>query len=195
MTGHGHQAAPVEPALSLGTGQAADEEIARFYSEHRKALHDFLVHGCGCPPADAEDMIQDTIMVIRGRYWPTVRALEKPEAYWFKAAERRYRRLRGRQAGRIADGDPSERLLGVAHPVDQFAAVDRREALKAVLRELPRRQRQVLWLREIADFSEAETAVILDISVGSVKTHLHHARKGIEALLRKDSATWEAEVR
>jgi RNA polymerase sigma-70 factor (ECF subfamily) len=195
VTGHGYPAAPVEPALSSGTEQPADEEIARFYSGNRKALHDFLVRGCGCASADAEDIIQDTIMAIRRRYWPTVRALDKPEAYWFKAAERRYRRLRGRQAGRIADGDPSERLLGVAHPGDQFAVVDRREALMAVLRELPPRQRQVLWLREIADFSEADTAGILDISVGSVKTHLHHARKGMQELLRKDSATWEAEVR
>ena len=82
----------------------------------------------------------------------------------------------------------------MAHPGDQFAAVDRREALKDVIRKLPRRQRQVLWLRLIADFSEADTAEILGTSVGSVKTHLHHARKGMQALLRKDSATWEAEV-
>ena len=194
MTGQGHPAAPANLALLSGV-QAADGEIALFYAEYRSRLRGFLVGGCGCPSADAEDIIQDTIMVIRQRYWPTVRALDKPEAYWFKAAERRYRRLRGRQAGRIADADPTERLLGVAHPRDEFAAVDRREALMAVLLELPPRQRQVLWLREIADFSEADTAVILGISVGSVKTHLHHARKGMQELLRKDSATWEAEIR
>lgn len=195
MTGHGHQAAPAELARPLGTGQAADEEIAAFYARHRGAVLSFLVHACGCPQADAEDIVQDTIMVIRRRYWPTVRAYDKPDAYWLKAAERRYRRLRGRHAGRVAVGDPWERLLSVAHPGDQFAAVDSRVVLMAVLRELPRRQRQVLWLREIAGFSEAETAEILGVSAGSVKTHLHYARKGIRELLGTNRATREEEVR
>ena len=53
----------------------------------------------------------------------------------------------------------------VAHPGDQFAAVDRRQALMAQLRELPPRQRQVLWLRLAEDFSESETAEILGISI------------------------------
>jgi hypothetical protein len=30
-------------------------------------------------------------MVIRRRYWPTVRSYDKPEFYWFTAAERRSR--------------------------------------------------------------------------------------------------------
>ena len=100
VTGQGRQAAPPELALPLSGAQADDEEIALYYTEHRDRVRRFLVSGCGCPEADAEDIIQDTIMVIRRRYWPTVRALDKPEAYWFKIAERRYRRTRGRQAGR-----------------------------------------------------------------------------------------------
>jgi RNA polymerase sigma-70 factor, ECF subfamily len=196
VTGHGHPAAPADLAL-LSAAQAADGEIALFYAEHRSRLRGFLVGGCGCPEADAEDIIQDTIMVIRQRYWPKVRALPKPAAaaYWFRAAERRYHKLCRRRAGRLIDGDPSERLVGIAHPGDQFAAVDRREALKDMLRELPRRQRQVLWLRLMADFSEADTAEILCISVGSVKKHLNHAKERMQELLRKDGATWEAEVR
>src|SRR6266566_2309714 len=123
---------------------AADSELAQYYARHRGSMRAFLVGGCGCPEADAEDIIQDTIMVIRRRYWPTVRALEKPEAYWFKIAERRYRRTRGRQNGRICDADPADVLLEVPVPGDPFAQADLREALEAVIRGLPRRQRQVL---------------------------------------------------
>ncbi len=50
-------------------------------------------------------------MTIRRRYWPKVRTLDKPGAYWFKAAERICRRLLGQRARRIADGDPSKRRL------------------------------------------------------------------------------------
>ena len=53
----------------------------------------------------------------------------------------------------------------------------------------------MLWLRLVAGFSEAETAEILGVSAGSVKTHLNHARTRMQKLLRMDSATWEAEIR
>jgi RNA polymerase sigma-70 factor, ECF subfamily len=201
VRGPGQPVVPIDPVVPVelavpSTETPADEEIAGFYAEQRPRIYGFLVGGCGCPGADADDIIQDTIMVIRARYWPKVRTLDKPAAaaYWFKTAERRYRKSRRRQAGRIIDGDPSERLVSVAHPGDQFAAIDRREALEAALRQLPQRQRQVLWLRGIADFSEAETAEILCISPGSVKTHHHHAKKRMQELLRKDGTTWEAEV-
>ena len=189
VNGQGRHAAPPELALA----QAADEEIALYYDEHRDRVRGYLVGGCGCPEADAEDIVQDTIMTIRRRYWAKVRTLDKPESYWFKIAGRRYRRTRGRQAGHTTDADPSEHLLDVALPGDQFAQVDCRQALEPVLRQLPRRQRQVLWLREAADFSEADTAEILGISPGSVKTHLHHAKKRMQELLGNDSATWEAD--
>jgi RNA polymerase sigma factor (sigma-70 family) len=193
VTGPGRQATPAELVFPPAGAHGDDEEIARYYAQHRARLRGWLVAGCGCPEADAEDLIQDTILVIRGRYWPTVRALDRPEAYWYKIAERRYRRLRGRQAGRIADADPSEELLEVAVPGDQFAQADCRQALEQVIGQLPRRQRQVLWLRLLADFSEANTAEVLGISAGSVKTHLNHAKTRMEKLMRMDSATWEAD--
>jgi RNA polymerase sigma-70 factor, ECF subfamily len=195
VTRQGRQAKPGELALPAADAQAHDEEIARYYAGHRDKVRRWLVSGCGCPEADAEDIVQDTILVIRSGYWPTVRALEKPEAYWFKIAGNRYRRTRGRQGGRTADADPSELLLEQATPGDQFAQADRRLVLEQVIRQLPQRQRQVLWLRLVADFSEAETAEILGVSTGSVKTHLNHAKTRMQKLLRIDSATWEAEIR
>lgn len=195
VTGQSRQATPGELALPAAGAQAHGEEIARYYAEHRDKVRRWLVSGCGCPEADAEDIVQDTILVIRRRYWLTVRALEKPEAYWFKIAGNRYRRTRGRQAGRTADADPSELLLEQSAPGDQFAQADRRQALEQVIRQLPQRQRQVLWLRLVADFSEAGTAEILGVGIGSVKTHLNHAKTRMQKLLRMDSVTWEAEIR
>jgi RNA polymerase sigma factor (sigma-70 family) len=189
VNGDGRQAVLTEPALTPGTGRAADEEIARFYEKHRDTVHRFLVGVYRCPAHDAEDIIQDTIMAIRMRYWPTVRTRDKPVAYWFKMAAREYVRRSRFQAARFVGGDPSERLLGVADPADQFAAADLREVLNAAFAELPAGQQQVLWLRVIADFSEAGTAEILGISIGSVKAQLHHARKRMRERLRNDSAT------
>jgi RNA polymerase sigma-70 factor (ECF subfamily) len=195
VTGQSRQAPSGDLALPAAGALAHDEEIARYYAEHRDKVRRWLVSGCGCLEADAEDIVQETILVIRRRYWPTVRALEKPEAYWFKIAGNRYRRTRGRQAGRTADGDPTELLREQAALGDQFAQADRRQALEQVIRQLPPRQRQVLWLRLVADFSEAGTAEILGLSTGSVKTHLNHAKTRMQKLMRMDSATWEAGIR
>src|SRR5687768_10451473 len=58
--------------------------------------------------------------------------------------------------------------------------VETRVLLRELLCALPRRQRDVLALRYLADFSEIEIAAALGISTGSVKRHtsrgLHHLR-------------------
>jgi RNA polymerase sigma factor (sigma-70 family) len=59
-----------------------------------------------------------------------------------------------------------------------------RQALSAALRRLPRRQREVVVLRYLVGLSETQVAETLDISHGTVKTHL---RRGL-AGLRKDMA-------
>ena len=54
-----------------------------------------------------------------------------------------------------------------------------RQALTAALRRLPRRQREVVVLRYMVGLSETQVAETLDISHGTVKTHL---RRGIAGL-------------
>lgn len=65
-----------------------------------------------------------------------------------------------------AAGDPAE-----------YVAI--RQTLMAALRQLPRRQCEVIVLRYLLDFSEAEVAAALGVSQGTVKTHLH---RGMAAL-------------
>lgn len=74
----------------------------------------------------------------------------------------------------ITDQAPAE----ASTPAEQDAVAGRL-ALAAALRTLPKRQREVVALRYLAGFSEADTAAALRISAGSVKTHLH---RGLGAL-------------
>jgi RNA polymerase sigma-70 factor (ECF subfamily) len=55
---------------------------------------------------------------------------------------------------------------------------DQEEVLHAV-RSLPLRQRQCVALRYYEDLTEAQIAETLDISQGSVKTHLHRAMQAL----------------
>lgn len=74
------------------------------------------------------------------------------------------------------------RTVPMASPVDArtttFASEERMVLVDALTR-LPRRQREVLVLRFLADMSEAQVAEHLCISLGSVK---QHARRGLAAM-------------
>jgi RNA polymerase sigma factor (sigma-70 family) len=61
-------------------------------------------------------------------------------------------------------------------PADQ---VERRLDLQAALRALPRRQREVVVLRFLGDFSERATAAALSLDIGTVKSH---AARGLSRL-------------
>jgi RNA polymerase sigma factor (sigma-70 family) len=169
-----------------------DDEIAEFYAAHRGAVRGFLI-AAGCAESEADDVVQDTILAVRTR-WEWVRTLDKPAAYWFKAASRRFRRVQGQRDLRLARGDPQAYLMAVPDPADGPAVIDAHDALMALLRELPPRQRQVFWLRKAARFSEAETAEILDIRPGTVKSQLHDAKARIDELLRAHGDIWAAGV-
>ena len=55
-------------------------------------------------------------------------------------------------------------------------------SLVSVMRTLPRRQREVLACRYVLELSVAETAQLLEISEGSVKSHTH---RGLQSLQQR----------
>lgn len=66
-----------------------------------------------------------------------------------------------------------------------------RVALVAALAKLPRRQREVVALRHLSGLSEAETAEVLRVSAGSVKTHLHRGIASLRKVLGDEPALAE----
>jgi RNA polymerase sigma-70 factor, ECF subfamily len=169
-----------------------DKEVSELYVAYRQGVRAYLINSVRCPEHEADDVLQDTILIVRDR-WDQIRILEKPAAYWYKIAGRRARRLQGQRARRGCGLDPHDLLHAVPSPDDPCGSVDLREALTAVLRGLPAGQRQVLWLREAAGFSVAETAMILDLRPGTVKSQLNAAKKRLKELHRANSGRWKAE--
>jgi RNA polymerase sigma factor (sigma-70 family) len=66
---------------------------------------------------------------------------------------------------------------------DPADAAVTRLALAQALRRLPRRQRDVVVLRYLADLSEADVAESLGVSAGSVKQHAHRAVNALRRAL------------
>lgn len=81
------------------------------------------------------------------------------------------RRRRSRYPVGSAGLDAPDRRSGAS-------AVERLE-LQRLLQEPPRRQREVLVLRYLADLTEVATAAALGTSVGTVKQHAH---RGLTAM-------------
>jgi RNA polymerase sigma factor (sigma-70 family) len=189
-----------------GTGQPAarcpaaaarqdhDREIGEFFAANRDAVCRYLISAYGCCSADADDIVQDSILAVRA-HWAKVRTYEKPAAYLYKVAGRMLLRRKGRKGPYESGGDSREFLLATPDPSNTIRAVDDRLAAMTLLHELPPRQRQVLWLRRAAEFTEAETAEILSIRPGTAKSTLHEAETRMQELLHKTRETWEARNR
>jgi RNA polymerase sigma factor (sigma-70 family) len=73
-----------------------------------------------------------------------------------------------------------------AHERDDGDDVVLRIALAAALVRLPRRQRETIVLRYLCDLPEAEVAVALGVSAGTVKTHIHRALAALRANIGTD---------
>ncbi len=73
--------------------------------------------------------------------------------------------------------------VSAAASADFEDAVDLRMALNAALVTLAPRQRQAITLRYLGGLSDREVAEALNISLGSVKTHIHRGLHGLRARL------------
>ncbi len=125
--------------------------------------------------AEAEDIAQDTMAKAYSRWWRI-----RPEAArWVSRVsangaidawrKRSKQDLTSEDLVRAHDGEPI---------IERLALVD-------ALSRLSKRQREVVVLRYLAGYPEADVAEILDCSVGSVKTH---ASRGLHSLRNTMSA-------
>lgn len=121
---------------------------------------------------DARDIAQETLARAYAR-WPRVR--DRADAWVARvAANQALDLVRRRQRAPRPDARPG---------ADVAAQASARAEIVAVLRELPRRQREVVVLRYLADRPEAEVAELLGCSKGTVKRHAHRAMASLRDLL------------
>ena len=126
--------------------------------------------------ADAEDAVQDAL-VKAWRALGRFRAGEplRPWLLQIAANEARNRRRSAGRRDRLALAAAS--LSGEAAPSPEDAALDaeQRTELLAALEELPADARDVLACRFLLDLSEEETAAVLELARGTVKSRTSRA--------------------
>lgn len=118
---------------------------------------------CG-DPLVAEDIAQEVLVRVWDR-WRRVRTLESPGGWAHHVAmnlARSHLRRRG------AEQRAQQRHAGHGSPVQEAQYGD--DSLRDALLALPLRDRQVVVLRHYLEYSVAETAAVLGVPEGTVKS-------------------------
>lgn len=123
----------------------------------------------GCDPAEAQDLVQITLMRCHTK-WDKVQRADNRDAYVYRVLLNCHRDNRRRHwwGERPTATVPD---WGVADTTEAFAASD---AVRQALRDLSQGHREVVVLRYYAQMTEAQAAQFLGTSLGTIKSR--HAR-------------------
>jgi RNA polymerase sigma-70 factor (TIGR02960 family) len=186
------------PEALVAAAKGGDESaFAALVEPHRRELHVHCYRMLGSFEA-AEDQVQETLM----RAWRARESFEGGRlfrAWLYRIATNscldELRRSRRRVSGLHSFGDVPwlqpypDRLLDEVAPREDEpdAVVVARETIEltfiAVIQTLPPRQRAVLILRDVLEWSARETAALLEMSVAAANSALQRARQTVQELL------------
>jgi RNA polymerase sigma factor (sigma-70 family) len=113
-------------------------------------------------------------------------ALAKAHLQWRKIGDEPWREMWVLRVAvneairRLPRRRPFEPPAAWKDPADDVAL---RQTLTVALGQLPRRQCEVIVMRYLLGYSEAQVAAALGISNGTVKTHLHRGMSALRATL------------
>lgn len=165
------------------TGTPREAALAALFRDHYANLvhlASLLVDDQGA----AEEVVQEAFVGLF-RHWDQLDDTQAAAGYLrttvVNLARSRLRRraVRRRHRSEPLPDAPSAEVGALAR--------DEERAVLAAIGRLPRRQRECLVLRYYLDLGQAETAAMLGISEGSVKSHTHRGLAALAAVLAGDA--------
>jgi RNA polymerase sigma-70 factor (ECF subfamily) len=166
-----------DAALVAAARSGSDTAFARLVDRHQQAVRSFLCRVCG-HEADADDLAQETFLAA----WTSLRTLKTPEqvrAWLFGIAWRRAKGM-ARSMARTRQRDnrwQSER------PDHDMPGTELTLAMQQALAQLPDDQRAAVALCLAGDWTHADAARILDMPLGTVKSHVARGRVRLMEIL------------
>jgi RNA polymerase sigma-70 factor, ECF subfamily len=126
----------------------------------------------------AEDIAQDAFLRTH-RYWREVSGYERPDG-WVRVVAMNLARSRLRRMG--AEARALGRVVGLTRTA--FPELEpHNEVFWQAVRDLPRRQREVVALHYVEDRSVADVAQILGVAESTVKNSLAQGRRTLATTL------------
>jgi RNA polymerase sigma-70 factor (ECF subfamily) len=166
---------------------ALTSELEDLFRQHHELIYRTAYSVTGSR-ADAEDVLQIIFLRLIRRGLPPDLA-RNPAGYLYRAAVNLALNL-------VRDRKPqepperAERVLVAVHPAIQACEDDetRRRVLSAIA-QLPPRSVEILLLRHVHDYSDAQIARMLGTSRGTIAVALYRARARLRTLLSSVGAT------
>lgn len=131
---------------------------------------------------DAEDLVQDAFMTVLQRI-DTFEAGRPFSPWFFRILVNRGLNSRKARSLRTVEAIPETAAANGPSPERSAERMELRDRLAAAMETLPERQRVIVQLFELEGFGGPEIAEILEISDGTVRWHLHEARKTLRRAL------------
>jgi RNA polymerase sigma-70 factor, ECF subfamily len=135
---------------------------------------------------DAEDVVQDAFI----RALERIDTLERGRPFrpWF------YRivvnqSLNLRRSRRVRTTEPIPEGAAARDTLPDRVAEQSllRDRLRAALDTLPEKQRTIVQLADLEDMTSAEIGIVMDMPDGTVRWHLHQARRALRSVLGEET--------
>jgi len=176
-----------------------EENFRRLFERYYRPVYRFFEKR-GFSVDDCHDLTQETfIRVYKGV--ETFRREARFETWLFQIAAHtfqkalRYQSARQRAGQHVSwegtaereqvglnEGEPSM-FSSKRSPIDEVLEKERAELLRRAVEQLPEQMRKCVMLRVDQELSYQEIAVVLRLSVETVKAHLHQARQRLKVKL------------
>jgi RNA polymerase sigma factor (sigma-70 family) len=164
----------------IGAGDR--QALSELYTRYQRLLFKYLLqltpdYGL------AEEMLQDTLVAV----WKSACSFEGRSSVqtWLIGVARRqaYNTLRRHKISLVNESELEGLAAMEPEPEDFTLASSARDELVEAFKQLAPVHREVLVLTLVQDFSYEETALALNVPIGTVKSRLSNAKRLLRALL------------
>ena len=134
-------------------------------------------------PAEAEDVVQETMMKVwnRREQWEQIESIE---AFCLTICRNlaldKTRKMTGTEQSLDTDEYDAPDHSHAANPEEQVIQQDRIQLVRRLIDNLPEKQRSIMQLRDFESRSYKEIAAIMGISEEQVKINIFRARQTIK---------------
>ncbi|HEX3589043.1 MAG TPA: SigE family RNA polymerase sigma factor [Pseudonocardiaceae bacterium] len=157
-----------------------------FVGEHLDELVRYAT-ALTCDPHLAQDVVQEVLIRVH-RNWSRIGKVDEPAAYVRRMLVNEYLSWHRRRANHdLAVPDPAARTTPSVD--DPATGLAERDAMRARIARLSRRQRAVIVLRYYENLTDPEIAQVLRCTPATVRSHVSHA---LAALRAQESADGRA---
>ena len=167
-------------------GEPVDHDFDEIFRQHYQLIYR-TAFGVTGRSEDAEDVLQTIFLRLLGRVIPPD-LTKNPRAYLYRAAVNvSLNTIRARQ--RQVQIEDAERLAGPARLMDPALDHPTRQRLLDAISRLNSSAVEILMLRYVHNYSDAEIAKLLGTTRGTVAVSLYRSRARIRKLMREAGET------